>query len=407
MAYTATQLAQMGYGGYAGWGDAEANADYLATGGSGKRTSGAPTAMPQLTPRTTTPQVTQPMPTVPPAQPGIPTSAQQLVQMGYQGYTGWGDAEAIADFKATNGSGKGSPINPMMGGQTLGAAPTIDLVGLYNSLYKQYGLGDIEQDIVNKTKAFNDRQLEINDNPFLSEASRVGKLQKLQLDFNNSTQLLRDQISSKKADLETMLNLQMKQFDINSEQARQSLQQFNTLLSTGALNNASPEDIANLVRSTGMSSAMIQSAIDFAKKSQTDTQIISYDDGQTQGFVTVDQNTGEIINRQVIAASGSRSGSGTAGEREAGRVKDQLVMNVKNGMTLGDAISLYGDSLSLADITQIYNQYSIYGPAKESGSQIQRMYLESKKLPKESGVEEGSISPDGKQIYLNGQWITL
>jgi len=36
MAYTAQQLIDMGYGGYAGWGDAEANANFLATGGSGK-----------------------------------------------------------------------------------------------------------------------------------------------------------------------------------------------------------------------------------------------------------------------------------------------------------------------------------------------------------------------------------
>lgn len=33
-------------------------------------------------------------------------SAQSLVQQGYGGYAGWGDAEADADFKATGGSGK-------------------------------------------------------------------------------------------------------------------------------------------------------------------------------------------------------------------------------------------------------------------------------------------------------------
>jgi len=36
---TAQQLVQQGFGGYAGWGDAEANADFNATGGSGKITS--------------------------------------------------------------------------------------------------------------------------------------------------------------------------------------------------------------------------------------------------------------------------------------------------------------------------------------------------------------------------------
>jgi hypothetical protein len=35
--------------------------------------------------------------------------AQSLVQQGYKGYQGWGDAEAEADFKATGGAGKGGP----------------------------------------------------------------------------------------------------------------------------------------------------------------------------------------------------------------------------------------------------------------------------------------------------------
>ena len=34
-------------------------------------------------------------------------TAQQLVNMGYYGYQGWGDAAANADFNATGGSGKG------------------------------------------------------------------------------------------------------------------------------------------------------------------------------------------------------------------------------------------------------------------------------------------------------------
>jgi len=38
-------------------------------------------------------------------------TANQLVGMGYQGYTGWGDAEANADFIATKGQGKGGPTS--------------------------------------------------------------------------------------------------------------------------------------------------------------------------------------------------------------------------------------------------------------------------------------------------------
>lgn len=35
--------------------------------------------------------------------------AQDLVNAGYYGYAGWGDAAAAADFNATGGSGKGGP----------------------------------------------------------------------------------------------------------------------------------------------------------------------------------------------------------------------------------------------------------------------------------------------------------
>lgn len=38
-----------------------------------------------------------------------PRSAQDLVNMGYYGYRGWGDTEALADFRATGGKGKGGP----------------------------------------------------------------------------------------------------------------------------------------------------------------------------------------------------------------------------------------------------------------------------------------------------------
>lgn len=40
----------------------------------------------------------------------MPT-AQQLIDAGYTGYQGWGDAEANADFNATNGAGKGGPVS--------------------------------------------------------------------------------------------------------------------------------------------------------------------------------------------------------------------------------------------------------------------------------------------------------
>lgn len=59
-----------------------------------------------------------------------PSSAQDLVNAGFFGYQGWDDAGALADFKATGGSGKGSLTNPGAasgGGGDLGSG---DLIGL-------------------------------------------------------------------------------------------------------------------------------------------------------------------------------------------------------------------------------------------------------------------------------------
>lgn len=40
-----------------------------------------------------------------------PQSVQDLINAGYYGYNGWGNAEALADFRATGGAGKGGPTN--------------------------------------------------------------------------------------------------------------------------------------------------------------------------------------------------------------------------------------------------------------------------------------------------------
>ena len=43
-----------------------------------------------------------------PTQPAV-KSAQDLISKGYYGYTGWGNTEAVADYNATQGIGKGGP----------------------------------------------------------------------------------------------------------------------------------------------------------------------------------------------------------------------------------------------------------------------------------------------------------
>ena len=191
------------------------------------------------------------------------------------------------------------------GGAGMPVAPSINLPDLYKSLTKDSGIEAIQADLSAKEKAYNDAVSKINDNPFLSEASRVGRQQKLSTDYQNSIKSLQNDVTIKKADIETQLNLKSKQFDIESQQAKDALSQFNTLLDMGSLNNASGDEIAAITRTTGLSSSMIQSAINTNKEKNVKTTLKEYDDGTNQGVAVIDSN-GNIINKQVIAPSKSK-----------------------------------------------------------------------------------------------------
>lgn len=195
------------------------------------------------------------------------------------------------------------------GGGALNIQPAIDLPGLYKQLQESSGIKELENEYLQKEREFIEAKGKINDNPFLSEATRVGREAKIQKLFDERTANLRKDIETKKADIETQLNLQLKQLDIESNAAQLALSQFNTLLQTGALNNASPEDISAIASRTGMSVGMIQSAV--SQSAMGDLSIQAYDDGINQYYVTVDQR-GNIVNRQLVGPS-KKTGTGDGG----------------------------------------------------------------------------------------------
>lgn len=252
------------------------------------------------------------------------------------------------------GGGTGGGTGANLGG--LGATPTLDLPGLSASLNDKYGITAAENDLTTKAQAYNDQQSKINDNPFLSEADRVGRIQKLTTDYNNDIKTAQDSLAMKKADVQTQLDLQTKQFDINSQASQQALSQFNDLLQSGALAGASGSDIANITRSTGISSSMIQAAINSQNAKNNPSQIIPYDDGTNQGFAVINPKTGAIISKQVIAGSKpTKASSGSSPADNKAEALQQLPQDLANKMTLGTAMSFYQQF----GITpqQIYNQY--------------------------------------------------
>jgi hypothetical protein len=194
----------------------------------------------------------------------------------------------------------GATTGASAGGGIPAPAPAqpIDINGIYTKLQDESGVAAKQAELDALTRGYTEAKGKSNDNPFLSEATRVGREAKLTKLYDERTANTRNEIAQKKADIETKLQLQLKQFDINSQQAKTNMDQFQSLLTMGALNNASGEDIANLTRSTGLSSGVIQSAIQNKKLANLQTTMQSFDDGVNEGFVifTIDP-LGNVVNK--------------------------------------------------------------------------------------------------------------
>ena len=241
----------------------------------------------------------------------------------------------------------------------------------------------IQGELSEKTKAYNEQVAKIKDNPYLAEATMTGRLSKLADKFNADTLALRSDIATKKADVETKLNIQMKQFDIQSDQAKQALDQFQTLLASGALSNLSGEDIANITRATGLSSSMINAAIAATKAKNVQTSIIQWDDGTNQGFSVVNSQTGEIIKKDSVAASKPSTGTTSSTENiqqqfleEAKTIKGQSTPSGWVG-EFPLLVAKYAPFFSLEEIYKLYMQSVLgkqYGAPMENAGDIKEIY---------------------------------
>lgn len=216
-----------------------------------------------------------------------------------------------------------------VGGVAPVSKPTVDLQGVYDSALKAGGVDQsqaqadqIGSQIDAKRQAASDAAATINDNPWYAEASRTGRLAKLdqqtQSDIGNLTNqqsIAQGKVAAVKADAQVKLNIASQQYNIQSQEYQQSLQQANSLLTSGALDNASPSDIASIATSTGLSPSMVQSIIDTSKaKNAVKPQLVTIDDGKNQIIKAVDQN-GNVINSQVLGASVKAQTTGTKAEK--------------------------------------------------------------------------------------------
>lgn len=286
-----------------------------------------------------------------------------------------GESSSFSGNGLPGGDGSGVP----------GSVTTPDILNLpnlYESLYASSGIKDIEDKLTKDTLRYNEVKAGINDNPYLAEATRSGRIAKLDEKFNADAMAIKNDIATKKADIEMKLNLETKQFDIESQAAQTALDRFNTLLSAGALDNASGDDIANITRSTGLSSSAIYSAVNAQKMKNMDTQVISYDDGTNQGFAVIDSKTGNVISTQKIASSKPKSGSS---ELKKTDYVSKLKSDAKSGATLSQIFAIYAGFLEPDEIYNLYNSSSKYGPDKGSVSSLSKYGVTQPKSTGRSG----------------------
>lgn len=276
-----------------------------------------------------------PQPTQTPQATPSPSPSSGVPPVDMSKYAGWNDQAAIqADWalhwrEKSGGGGTSAPGSPSVSLPARPPAP--DLSGLYTRAIEestkaiqpeitaaQGKLTEVQSRIEQKRRSLAEAEANINDNPYYSEATRVGRIAKLrekaQQDIaideteagiaQSGIALAENKLSTAKADAQVKLNIAAQEYNIKSSEYQQNLQLFSTLLTSGALETASGADISQITTATGMSSSMVQSIIDFQKKKNAPKpEIKTADDGTNQYVVAIDPLTAKVINKEIIAKS--------------------------------------------------------------------------------------------------------
>jgi hypothetical protein len=175
-------------------------------------------------------------------------------------------------------------------GATVPATPTINLSQKYSDLYATSGISDLETQLNDYTTKYTEALAKINDNPFLSEATRVGRVRKIEELYQDRVANIQNQIASKKTDIQNQLSIAEKQYQYETEAQRNAAEQA-------------------------------------ASASKKNTQTIqSTDDSGNVTVTVINSDTGEVISQKSLgqvekatktAAAKSTSGGLTATQKSA------------------------------------------------------------------------------------------
>jgi hypothetical protein len=255
------------------------------------------------------------------------------------------------------------------GGITSPVAPTtaINLPDIYTRLFAESDISGKETRIRDLESKYLEAKGKISDNPFLSASMIDQRLQRLDRKYEQETKPLRDEIATKKADIETQLNLQAKQFDINSQASKDALNLFTTVLESGGFDTANGEDIASFTRATGLPSSVFYSAIN-ARKAQAegeaniDIKTFTADSGEVTATVFKD---GELYSQTSLGRIGNAQTGGKATETEVKQsIMNDLQQEASQGTTWDDLFQMGLGYVDPLEIYQIYLGAGFYKPTE-------------------------------------------
>jgi len=124
---------------------------------------------------------------------------------------------------------------------------------------------------------------------------------------------------------------------------------------------------------------MIYSAINAQKAKNVKTAIIEWDDNINQGFAVINSQTGDIINKQTIAATSTKpeKPKGIADQQKDDKAAAPgfAAADAKNRMTLGTMMSLYsGYGMTNKQIYDIYVSSTPYKQNATTRSEDKKRY---------------------------------
>lgn len=288
--------------------------------------------------------------------------------------------------RSTSGSGAGSTLGSGTSAGAGSGASKFNVTETYDKLYQDLGIDALKSDVAAKQAEITARrerlaeaQATINENPWYAEATRTGKLRRLeeqaQADIENIAReqaLLQAKVDEANQQLATKTNLSTQQYQIDRQSAADSVAELNTLLQSGA--DMSNINVGDFAARTGMSTETISALVAASQAQEIKPSVIqSTDDSGNVTVTVIDQNTGSIVGQTSLGRIGKAdsTGSGKASESEISRYYiDTLREYVETGAGVRDVFYNFQGKLDPNQIIQIYNSVSPHGPAKESAEEL-------------------------------------